>query len=66
MKGMKLDIHTFGVYVGWHPRIHVLNTDGLFRENSVVYVMPRIAIKPLRKIFKAKVLEMLKKEEGDA
>ena len=55
-------IHTFGDYARWHPHIHVLIADGLFRKSGVFYVMPRIALKPLRELFRANVLTMLKKE----
>ena len=60
--GMVMVIHTFGDYARWHPHIHVLIADGLFRKNGVFYVMPRIALQPLQEIFRAKVLAMLKKE----
>ena len=63
--GAVMAIQTFGDYARWHPHIHVLLADGLFRENGVFYVMPKIDIDPLAKLFRANVLKMLKKEETD-
>ncbi len=60
--GVVMAIQTFGDYARWHPHIHVLLADGLFQENGISYVMPKIDIKPLAELFKAKVLKMLKKE----
>ena len=60
--GAVMAIQTFGDYVRWHPHIHVLLADGLFRENGVFYVMPKIEICPLAELFRANVLKMLKKE----
>jgi Zn finger protein HypA/HybF involved in hydrogenase expression len=55
-------IQTFGDYARWHPHVHVLLADGLFREKGVFYVMPKIDIQPLAELFRANVLKMLKKE----
>ncbi|OGQ96095.1 MAG: hypothetical protein A2521_13390 [Deltaproteobacteria bacterium RIFOXYD12_FULL_57_12] len=60
--GAVMAIQTFGDYARWHPHIHVLLADGLFRENGVFYVMPKIDIKPLAEMFRANVLKMLKRE----
>ena len=46
----------------WHPHIHSIVADGLFRENGVFYVMPKIDISPLTELFLANVQSMLKKE----
>ncbi len=54
--GAVMAIQTFGDYARWYPHIHVLLADGLFRENGVSYVMPRIDIDPLAKLFRANVL----------
>jgi len=45
-----------------HLHLHVLLADGLFQENGVFFVMPKIDIKPLVEIFRANVLKMLRKE----
>ncbi|MDF1614049.1 transposase [Desulfurivibrio dismutans] len=55
-------IQTFGDYARWHPHVHVLLADGLFRESGVFYVMPKVDLAPLAEMFRAKVLAMLKKE----
>ena len=47
---MVMVIHTFGDYARWHPHIHVLIADGLFRKNGVFYVMPRVDLKPLKEL----------------
>lgn len=60
--GTVMTIQTFGDYAKWHPHIHSIVADGLFRENGVFYVMPRIDIKPLAELFRANVLSMLKME----
>jgi len=60
--GAVMTIQTFGDYAKWHPHIRSIIADGLFRENAVFYVMPRIDIKPLAELFRANVLSMLKKK----
>ena len=46
----------------FHPHIHALVSDGLFRKSGTFYVMPKVELEPLEEIFRAKVLKMLKKE----
>ena len=60
--GAVMAIQTFGDYARWHPHVHVLLADGLFRESGVFYVMPKVDLAPLAEMFRAKVLAMLKKE----
>ncbi len=55
-------IQTFGDYARWHPHIHAIVADGLFKETGVFYVMPRTSITPLAQIFRAKVFALLIKE----
>ena len=57
---MVMVIHTFGDYARWHPHIHVLIADGLFRKNGVFYVMSKVDLKPLRELFRTHVLSVLK------
>jgi len=59
---MVMVIHTFGDYARWHQHVHVLAADGLFRKNHVFYVKPKIDLKPLKELFRAEVLSMLKTE----
>lgn len=60
--GAVMAIQTFGDYARWHPHVHVLLADGLFRDNGVFWVMPEIDIKPLAEMYRASVLKMLRKE----
>ena len=61
--GVVLSIHTFGDYPEkFHPHIHAIVADGLFRKTGTFYVMPDVDLKPLEEIFRAKVFNMLKEE----
>ncbi|MCP3890802.1 MAG: hypothetical protein GY702_18310 [Desulfobulbaceae bacterium] len=55
-------IQTFGDYARFHPHLHALVADGLFLESGYFYVMPKVDLCPLRELFRAHVLKMLKKE----
>ena len=42
--GMVISIQTFGEFLkGFHPHLHTLTADGLFRNSATFYVMPRQA-----------------------
>jgi hypothetical protein len=56
--GMIAVIHTFGDYARFHPHLHAIVADGLFRPNCA----PHAESKELEEIFRAKVLTMLKNE----
>jgi hypothetical protein len=61
--GAAMTIHTFGNYAEkFHPHIHAIVSDGLFRETGTFYVMPDVDLKPLEDIFRASVFKMLKGE----
>ncbi len=60
--GAVMTIQTFGDYARWHPHIHSIVADGLFRRSGVFHVMPRLNISPLAELFRASVLSMLKEE----
>ena len=61
--GAVMTIHTFGEYMQkYHPHLHALVSDGLFRKSGTFYVMPKADLTPLEEIFRAKVLKMLKAE----
>ncbi len=60
--GSVMAIQTFGDYARWHPHIHSITADGLFRSSGVFHVMPKVSTKPLGELFRAEVLKMLKKE----
>ncbi len=56
-------IHTFGNYAEkFHPHIHAIVSDGLFRETGTFYLAPDVDLKPLEDIFRASVFKMLKDE----
>ncbi len=60
--GVVVAIQTFGDYARWHPHLHGLVADGLFLESGYFFVMPKVDLRPLRELFRAYVLKMLKKE----
>jgi hypothetical protein len=47
-------LHSFGDFLGWHPHLHVLCTDGCFCGNGMFRVAPRFELKHLEEIFPAK------------
>jgi len=55
-------IHTFGDYARFHPHLHAIVADGLFRPNGTFYCLPKTELKELEEIFRSKVLAMLKAE----
>jgi hypothetical protein len=62
--GMIMVIHTFGDYARFHPHLHVIVADGLFRPNGTFHCLPKRDLKELEEIFRSKVLAMLKDEGG--
>ncbi len=52
-------IHSFGDFLGWHPHLHVLCTDGCFCENGTFRVAPLLELKHLEEIFRHKVFKLL-------
>ena len=62
LPGMVVAIQSFGDYSRWHPHLHALVADGLFFESGYFYLMPKVDLHPLRELFRAHVLKMLKKE----
>jgi len=61
--GAVMQIHTFGSSPEkYHPHLHVLATDGLFRDTGTFYVMKDVDLKPLEELFRAEVFKFLKKE----
>jgi len=39
--GMIMVIHTFGDYPRFHPHLHAIVADGLFRPNGTFYCLPK-------------------------
>ncbi|MEE8415252.1 MAG: transposase [Desulfobacterales bacterium] len=61
--GVVMCIHTFGFSPErWHPHLHALVTDGLFKDTGIFYVMKDMDLKPLELLFRAEVFSFLKKE----
>ncbi len=57
--------HVFGNYTDkFHLHIHVIISDGLFRETGALYVIPDVDLKHLGDIFRANLFKMLKDEGG--
>ena len=61
--GAVIAIHTFGDFLGWHPHLHVLCTDGCFYGNGMFRVAPLFEIKHLEEIFRHKIFKLLLKKE---
>lgn len=57
--GAAIAIHTFGDFLGWHPHLHILCTDGCFYGNGMFRVAPLFESKHLEAIFRHKVFKML-------
>lgn len=57
--GLVMAIHTFGDYLNFHPHIHVLAADGLFRDTGMFHVMPEQGLKALEELFRDQVLMFL-------
>jgi len=61
--GVVMAIQTFGDYADrFHPHLHAIVSDGLFKKTGAFYVMPKVDLKPLEEVFRAKVFNMLKEE----
>ena len=54
--GMIMVIHTFSDYARFHPHLHAIVADGLFRPNGAFHCLPKSKSKELEEIFRAKVL----------
>jgi hypothetical protein len=55
-------IHTFGDYARFHPHLHAIVADGLFRKNGTFYVLLRCDMKQLEEIFRSRIPAMLKRK----
>jgi hypothetical protein len=58
--GAVIALQTFGDFLGFNPHGHVLITDGCFPEKGLFVVAPTVKLKYLEKIFRSKVLTLLK------
>jgi len=57
--GAVVAIQTFGDFLGFHPHLHILVSDGCFHKNGVFSVSPAVDTKAIEQIFRHKVLKML-------
>jgi hypothetical protein len=57
--GAVVAIQTFGDFLGFHPHLHILVSDGCFHKNGLFSVSPSVDTKSLEQIFRHKVLQML-------
>ena len=57
--GAVFAIQTFGDFLGFHPHLHILVSDGCFHENGMFTVLPDIDTKALERIFRHRILKML-------
>jgi len=60
--GLVMVIQTFGDYAGFHPHLHAIVADGLFRKNGTFHVLPRCEMKQLEEIFRSRILVMLRRK----
>ena len=60
--GIVIAIHTFGDYLDFHPHLHALVAEGLFVQGGLFHVMPQVSLKPLEKLFQAKIIAFLVKK----
>ena len=49
---MIMTIHTFGENMGYNCHLHALVADGLFADNGMFYVAPKVSTKPLEQLFR--------------
>ncbi len=52
-------IHSYGEYLDWHPHLHALVADGLFVRSGLFYVLPKVSLKPLEELFRARIITFL-------
>jgi hypothetical protein len=57
--GAVVAMQTFGDFLGFHPHLHILVSDGCFHKNGMFSVSPNVDTKSLEQIFRHKVLKML-------
>jgi len=61
--GAVIAIHSFGDFLGWHPHLHILCTDGCFCGNGMFRVAPLFELKHLEEIFRHNVFKMMLSKE---
>ena len=61
--GAVIAVQTFGDFLGFHPHLHILCSDGCFYGDGMFRVSPFFELKHLEDIFKHKVFKMLRAKE---
>jgi len=61
--GAVIAIQSFGDFLGFHPHLHILGTDGCFYGEGMFRVAPSFELKALEEIFRHKVFKMLLAKE---
>ena len=61
--GMVMTIQTYGEYLNANPHLHALVANGLFTDDGMFYVAPRVSTRPLEQLFRVRVIQMLVEEE---
>jgi hypothetical protein len=59
LPGIVMAIHTFGEHLDFHPHLHALVADGLYVRSGLFYVLPDVSLKPLKELFRARVITFL-------
>ncbi|MEA3232252.1 MAG: transposase, partial [Thermodesulfobacteriota bacterium] len=59
VSGAVLAIQTFGDFLGFHPHLHILVSDGCFHKNGMFSASSTVNTNALERIFRYKVLKML-------
>ena len=62
--GLILFVQTFGDLVNFHPHVHVLAADGVFRADGTFLCLPPVPEELLREGFRQAVLDFLVKERA--
>jgi hypothetical protein len=57
--GSVIAVQTFGDFLGFHPHLHILCTDGCFYGDGMFRVSPLFELKSLEQIFRHKVFKAL-------
>ena len=61
--GAVIVVQTFGDFLGFHPHLHILCSDGCFYGDGIFRVAPLFELKHLEAIFMYKVFDMLLSKE---
>jgi hypothetical protein len=57
--GMVVCVQTFGNFANFHPRLHVLVTDGGFAADGTFTVLPKVSLSGMEQLFRHRVLKKI-------